>query len=56
VAPTRSAVEELQKVGFRDSMTIARMMEDETAQQRLRGNVPIPSSHPAERGPFDSVS
>jgi conjugative relaxase-like TrwC/TraI family protein len=39
VAPTRSAVEELHKVGFRDAMTITRLMEDETAHQRLRGNV-----------------
>jgi conjugative relaxase-like TrwC/TraI family protein len=41
VAPTRSAVEELQKVGFANSMTISRLMEDETAQQSLRGNVLI---------------
>ena len=41
VAPTRSAVEELQKVGFHDSMTIARLLQDESAQQRLRGNVLI---------------
>ena len=41
MAPTRSAVEELQKVGFRSSMTITRLLQDETAQQRLRGNVLI---------------
>lgn len=41
VAPTRSAVEELQKVGFGNSMTVSRLLEDETAQQRLRGNVLI---------------
>lgn len=41
VAPTRSAVEELQKVGFEGSMTITRLLQDETAQQRLHGNVLI---------------
>jgi conjugative relaxase-like TrwC/TraI family protein len=41
VAPTRSAVEELQKVGFGSSMTISRLLEDQTAQERLRGNVLI---------------
>jgi conjugative relaxase-like TrwC/TraI family protein len=41
VAPTRSAVEELQKVGFGNSMTVSRLLEDETAQQSLRGNVLI---------------
>jgi conjugative relaxase-like TrwC/TraI family protein len=41
VALTRSAVEELQKVGFRNSMTISRLLEDETAQRSLRGNVLI---------------
>ena len=41
VAPTRSAVEELQKVGFKDSITISRLLEDQTAQQSLRGNVLI---------------
>lgn len=39
VAPTRSAVEELQKVGFQNAVTISRLLEDETAQARLRGNV-----------------
>ena len=41
VAPTQSAVEELQKVGFGNSMTISRLLEDQTAQQSLRGNVLI---------------
>jgi conjugative relaxase-like TrwC/TraI family protein len=41
VAPTRSAVEELQKAGFRNSMTISRLLEDETAQRSLRGSVLI---------------
>ncbi len=39
VAPTRSAVEELQKVGFGDAMTIARLLQDHTAQASLRGNM-----------------
>lgn len=39
VAPTRSAVEELQKVGFQKAVTISRLLEDKTAQGRLRGNV-----------------
>jgi conjugative relaxase-like TrwC/TraI family protein len=39
VAPTRSAVEELQKVGFRDAMTVSRLLQDETAQSALRGKV-----------------
>jgi ATP-dependent exoDNAse (exonuclease V) alpha subunit len=41
VAPTRSAVEELQKVGFDKAMTIARMLEDHTAQAVLHGKVLI---------------
>jgi conjugative relaxase-like TrwC/TraI family protein len=41
VAPTRSAVEELHKVGFRDAMTVSRLMEDEAAQAALRGRVLI---------------
>ena len=41
VAPSRSAVQELQKVGFRNSMTVSRLLEDETAQRSLRGNVLI---------------
>jgi conjugative relaxase-like TrwC/TraI family protein len=39
VAPTRSAVEELQKVGFSDAMTVSRLLEDESAQAALRGRV-----------------
>jgi ATP-dependent exoDNAse (exonuclease V) alpha subunit len=41
VAPTRGAVEELQKVGFRDAMTISRLLEDHKAQTALRGRVLI---------------
>lgn len=41
VAPTRGAVEELQKVGFRDAMTVSRLLRDETAQSALRGRVLI---------------
>jgi ATP-dependent exoDNAse (exonuclease V) alpha subunit len=41
IAPTRSAVEELQKVGFRDAMTVSRLLEDQTAQAALRGRVLI---------------
>lgn len=41
VAPTRSAVEELNKVGFRDAMTVSRLLEDETAKVVLRGRVLI---------------
>jgi hypothetical protein len=29
VAPTRSAVEELQKVGFKDAVTIERLLQDQ---------------------------
>ena len=41
IAPTRSAVEELQKVSFRDAMTVSRLFQDETAQSALRGKVLI---------------
>lgn len=41
VAPTRSAVEELQKVGFHDVMTVSRLLEDRTAQSSLHGKVLI---------------
>jgi conjugative relaxase-like TrwC/TraI family protein len=34
VAPTRGAVEELQKVGFRDAMTISRLLEDQRRRPR----------------------
>jgi conjugative relaxase-like TrwC/TraI family protein len=39
VAPTRGAVEELQKVGFRDAMTISRLLGDPKAQAALHGRV-----------------
>jgi ATP-dependent exoDNAse (exonuclease V) alpha subunit len=39
VAPARGAVEELQKVGFRDAMTISRLLEDPKAQAALHGRV-----------------
>ena len=39
VAPTRGAVEELQKVSFRDAMTISRLLDDPKAQAALRGRV-----------------
>ncbi len=41
VAPTRGAVEELQKVGFREAMTVSRLLQDATAQSALRGRVLI---------------
>jgi conjugative relaxase-like TrwC/TraI family protein len=41
VAPTRGAVEELQKVGFRDAMTISRLLEDPKAQAALHSRVLI---------------
>ena len=41
VAPTMSAVEELQKVGFADAMTLERLLQDRTAQQGLRQKVLI---------------
>lgn len=41
VAPTRSAVEELQKVGFREAMTVSRLLEDSTAQSSLHAKVLI---------------
>jgi conjugative relaxase-like TrwC/TraI family protein len=39
VAPTRSAVEELRKVGFHDAMTISRLLEGNTEQPSLLGKV-----------------
>src|ERR1017187_6607240 len=39
VAPARGAVEELQKVGFRDAMTISRLLDDPKAQTALHGRV-----------------
>ena len=41
VAPTRGAVEELQKVGFREAMTVSRLLQDATAQSAPRGRVLI---------------
>lgn len=41
IAPTRSAVEELHKVGIRDSMTVSRLLEDETQRNTVRGKVLI---------------
>jgi len=37
VAPTRSAVDELQKVGFSDAMTVSRLLEDQELQRTLGG-------------------
>ena len=39
VAPSTSAVEELQKVGFSDAKTIARLLADPHEQAQLRGQV-----------------
>jgi conjugative relaxase-like TrwC/TraI family protein len=41
VAPTRSAVEELHKVGIRDAMTVSRLLEDEAQRGAVRGKVLI---------------
>jgi len=41
VAPTRSAVDELGKVGFRDAMTVSRLLEAQEPQGALRGRVLI---------------
>jgi len=41
VAPTQSAVDELEKVGFRDGMTVSRLLEDQERQSALRGRVLI---------------
>ena len=41
VAPTRSAVDELEKVGFRDAMTVSRLLEAQEPQGTLRGRVLI---------------
>jgi conjugative relaxase-like TrwC/TraI family protein len=38
-APTRSAVDELRKVGFHDAMTISRLLEDYAGRTSLRGKV-----------------
>jgi len=39
VAPTRTAVDELRKVGFHDAMTVSRLLEDPSAQASLFGKV-----------------
>ena len=41
MAPTRSAVDELAKVGFRDAMTVSRLLVGEEPQEALRGRVLI---------------
>jgi len=41
VAPTRSAVDELERVGFRDAMTVSRLLEDQERQGALRGKILI---------------
>ena len=41
MAPTRSAVDELEKVGFRDAMTVSRLLEAQEPQGALRGRVLI---------------
>jgi conjugative relaxase-like TrwC/TraI family protein len=41
VASTGSGVEELHKVGFRDAITVSRLLQDETAQTALRHRVLI---------------
>jgi len=41
VAPTRSAVDELQKVGFGEAMTVSRLLEDQESQRALAGKVLI---------------
>ena len=41
VAPTMSAVEELQRVGFHDAVTVERLLQDAQVQDQLRGRVLI---------------
>jgi conjugative relaxase-like TrwC/TraI family protein len=41
IAPTMSAVEELQKVGFPGAMTISRLLQDTQSQSRLAGSTVI---------------
>ena len=41
IAPTMSAVEELQKVGFRDAVTIERLLQDPRIQSALGNKVLI---------------
>jgi conjugative relaxase-like TrwC/TraI family protein len=39
IAPTMSAVEELQKVGFHDALTVERLIQDQRVQSTLGGKV-----------------
>ncbi len=41
VAPTRSAVDELEKIGFRGAATVSRLLDDQDSQGALRGRVLI---------------
>ncbi len=41
VAPTRNAVEELHKVGFKDAVTIERLLQDRDLQARVHNHVVI---------------
>jgi ATP-dependent exoDNAse (exonuclease V) alpha subunit len=41
IAPTMSAVEELQKIGFAEAITAERLLQDERMQSILRGKVVI---------------
>ena len=41
VAPTRSAVEELEKIGFARALTVERLLQDSGKQKQLAGNVLI---------------
>ncbi len=41
VAPTRSAVEELEKIGFARALTVERLLQDSSKQKQLAGNVLI---------------
>jgi conjugative relaxase-like TrwC/TraI family protein len=41
IAPTMSAVEELQKVGFKEAVTIERLLQDPRRQSAIRGKVLI---------------
>lgn len=41
VAPTRSAVEELQRIGFSDAITVERLLQDAQAQGSLQGRTLI---------------
>ena len=41
IAPTMSAVEELQKVGFADAITVERLLQDQRMQPTMRGKVLI---------------